>query len=206
LYSGCGWEVHGGDGLSCTLDYSRAASKQGCRYNRYIARTPAYVVYCRLQVAMMSLQVGLGVSDREASDTTPPRCLVCPVPEDQHASKDKTCSRSRAVHPTITFSPFLFIHSLSKVRLYIRLCGVWYRSEVVGLPRTVALSIIARHISSGKGSALVTLDTGAPRRLCESPTACVSCPLRYRDRKSRDLRGVRGRARHAHEIGRVLHV
>lgn len=111
MYSGCGWEIHGGDDLSCTLDYSRAASKQGCRYNRYIARTPAYVVYCRLQVAMMSLQVGLGVSDREASDTTPPRCLVCPVPEDQHASKDKTCSKSRAVHPTITFSPFS-LHTL----------------------------------------------------------------------------------------------
>lgn len=60
--------------------------------------------------------------------------------------------------------PFLFIRSLSKVRLYIRLCGVWYRSEVVGLPRTVALSIIARHISSGKGSALVALDTGAQRQ------------------------------------------
>lgn len=111
LYTGCGWEGHGGDDLSCTLDYSIEASKQGCRYDRYIARPPDYAVYCRLQVSMMSLQVGLGVSDREACDTTPPRCLVCPVPEDQHASKDKTCSKSRAVHPTITFSPFS-LHTL----------------------------------------------------------------------------------------------
>ncbi|KAH8638289.1 hypothetical protein IG631_06059 [Alternaria alternata] len=73
-------------------------------------------------ISMLALQ--LGVSDREARDTTPLSCLVCPVPGDQHCIRKTKHAASPALctQPFCSLS-FLLLHSLSKLRLYIRLTG-----------------------------------------------------------------------------------
>jgi hypothetical protein len=122
--AGC---AEGGDDLCCTPDYSIPCNRQGCRYRQ--VHTAGTCLCCLLQVFLMSLQVGLDASDR-ACDTTPLSSLACPVPGDQHCiRKTKHAAGPRLCTQPLPSLPFLFLHSLSKVCLYIRLCGVWSRSR-----------------------------------------------------------------------------
>jgi hypothetical protein len=90
-------------------------------------------------------------------------------PSDQRASqKDKACSKSRAVHPSILPSPLSF-HTLAVG--YRRLHSLlWCLPEAIRyrrswcFSRTVPLSIVLTYFISGIGSATVPLAAGAQRQ------------------------------------------